>query len=178
MDTLAKEMGVSKKTIYQFYTNKDAIVFDCVSYLISELKKNLDPILSEKQSPVIKIVRIYSHCLSSILQFQNAFFYDLKKLHPEANQILDNFRQDYIFNNIIKLLKEAQSDNLILPGINIHLVCEIHFFRIVEVVDNFSLRSTMKFDDILKTLIISNLRGILKTSGLHLLDEFGLGDED
>ncbi len=55
MDSLANEMGVSKKTIYQFYSNKNEIIVACVAYIIADLDEKVERIIEGKENPLINM---------------------------------------------------------------------------------------------------------------------------
>lgn len=173
MDSLAKEMNVSKKTIYQYYKNKDELITDCVNHIIAGLNERIAETVAGDNNPLTKICDIYSFSLDVILQLPPVFFFDLRKYHPAANKVMQEFREHLVFMHITKLLEEAREQNLLLENVDTGFVCGIHFFRILEIIESMYARQHINNHDALfDALIVNSLRGILKSNYMHLLEHY------
>ena len=173
MDNLAKEMNVSKKTIYQYYKNKDALITDCVEHIIAGLNDRIAETVAGDNNPLTKLCDIYSFSLEVILQLPPVFFFDLRKYHPTANKVMQEFRENLVFVHVTKLLEEARKEDLLLDNADIDFVCGIHFFRILEIIESMYARQHIhNHDALFDALIVNSLRGILKSNHMHLLDHY------
>ncbi|WMI66822.1 TetR/AcrR family transcriptional regulator [Aestuariibaculum sp. YM273] len=160
MDELASSLGVSKKTIYKFFENKEDLVIQCVELLIQNYK---DEIKSIDEDPITSIILIYKKAFQHVSHFKPSFIFGLKKYYPKANLVFDEFR-DYTLNTLIfPLLVVAQTDGIIRPEVNLRLFCDLYFVRFEEI----ALKNNIFFDnytneELLRHFIIYNLKGITK----------------
>src|SRR5690606_10121620 len=80
LDDLAGEIGVSKKTIYQHFSNKEAIVCESLKLLLNKIKlEMLEGVEKEKSDPILAIIWIYKIGLDHLRTFSPTFLFGLKK---------------------------------------------------------------------------------------------------
>lgn len=102
MDEVANHLGMSKKTIYQFYTDKDALVADVISI---EIKEKQDECLMHRERSENAIHEIFmaTDMLLELLTHMNpALIFDLEKYHPATFQKYHDYKNAFLF----QLMKE------------------------------------------------------------------------
>ena len=55
MDHIANEMGISKKTIYNFFENKTELVKEVTSYMFNSITKGITEIKKTSDNPISEI---------------------------------------------------------------------------------------------------------------------------
>lgn len=170
MDDLSRELGISKKTIYQLYTEKEELVSDCVKQIADDLDKITTEWMMKPDHPVRNIAAIYAECIKFILTYPPSFFYDLRKYYSKAYETLTSFRNELIENKVIKLLRQAREDGYLREEIDIRFLCEVYFFKFLELVDSPPVRQMYSFDQICNHLVNINLRGIMRKEYADVLD--------
>ncbi|WP_251620024.1 TetR/AcrR family transcriptional regulator [Odoribacter lunatus] len=86
MDDIATHLKMSKKTLYQFFENKDDVVEQVVTYRIEKgrEKHTSDELL--KMTPIQFLYNIKTHILESLNTQLPANYFDIKKYHPDVHQ--------------------------------------------------------------------------------------------
>lgn len=118
MDDVAKSVGISKKTLYQLYKDKNT--------LVNEI---LDVALTDQMQKCNEQKRTASHAIEevakSIEQFYEFFnsinpniLYDLKKYHPSGYAKFEKFKESFSFNNIKNNLLWGVKEGLFRDDIN------------------------------------------------------------
>jgi len=161
MDELASELGMSKKTIYNYFKNKEELVSESLGFFLSKIKNEIDLELSKLDDPIIKIIKIYEIGFSYFECFESSFLFGLKKYYPKAEEVFDAFRSNIVFGEVYNLLEEAKQQKLIKEEINIKLASELYFLRIENVIykpNNFFDEYSKK--ELLEHMIVYNLKGI------------------
>ncbi|WP_100610320.1 TetR/AcrR family transcriptional regulator [Confluentibacter lentus] len=161
LDELASEMGMSKKTIYNYFKNKEDLVSESVGFLIEKIKYDMDSALLQETDPIVKIIEIYRIGFGYFKCFKPSFIFGLKKYYPKASEVFEMFRNNVVFDNVYNLLVEAQHNGFIRKDVDLNLVCELYFLRI----DNIAYKINNLFEKytneaLLQHLIIHNLKGI------------------
>lgn len=165
MDELASELGMSKKTIYHYFKNKQDLVSNSLSYLLEKIVEDIDAALINLSDPILKIIKIYEIGFSYFECFKPSFLFGIKKYYPKADDVFETFRNEIVFKKVYNLLLEAQEKQLIRNDVNLKLVCELYFLRIESIVykpNNFF--ETYSNNVLLNHLIIHNLKGILTSN--------------
>lgn len=174
MDDLAKELGVSKKTIYAHYREKNEIITDCVSSILQAVEGEIRKIIVCSDNPIQKTCDIYAICLQVILEYPPTFFYDLRRFHDNGNALLKEFRENFLKKTIIGLLNEGKKEGFVLKNIDENFICDLHLFRFLEFLDNRDAKHNFVLEDIFRHLVITSLRGILSPQHISMLDFYSV----
>ncbi len=161
MDELAQTLGISKKTIYKYYSSKEDLVVDSVSYLINTFKTTINKITHQEPDPLVCIIEIHSIAFNYLQHFTPSFIFGLKKYYPKANNAFDDFRHEVVNHIIYGLLHQAKTQNLIVAHVNIRLFCDLYFKRFEEVfLKEANLAKCYSHKELLNHFVVFNLKGI------------------
>jgi len=100
MDDIAKELGMSKKTIYQFYKEKDDLVNQLCEIQLSEQTCQFNELNETARDPIHEIMMISVKMREMIQHINPMFFLDLQKFYPRAYKQFQKFREDCAYRNI------------------------------------------------------------------------------
>lgn len=163
LDELANELGISKKTIYTFFDNKEDLVTSSLESLINEYKEDINRLInSNANDPILSVILIYQRGFEYLKYFKPSFLFGLEKYYPKANTIFEAFSAELANSIIYDLLKQAQDFGHIRQDVDLELVVKIYFYRI----DQLIFKSTNLFDSyaensLFKHLVVYNLKGII-----------------
>lgn len=162
LDELAKTLGISKKTIYVHFKNKETLVNKSVASLINDYKLDINDIVKNNANDdILTIILIYKRGFEYLRYFKPSFIFGLKKYYPKAYTTFDDFRKELAFSTILNLLKNAKEKGVILPNVNLKLVIELYFYKVESIAfSTDKLFAVYDSDIILKHLIVYNLKGI------------------
>ncbi|WP_239970561.1 TetR/AcrR family transcriptional regulator [Confluentibacter citreus] len=161
LDELASEMGMSKKTIYNYFKNKEDLVSESLAFLIEKIKHDMDSALLQQTDPIVKIIEIYRIGFDYFKCFKPSFIFGLKKYYPKASEVFETFRNHIVFDKVYSLLVEAKHNESIRKDVDLKLVCELYFLRIDSIAYRINnLFETYSNEALLQHLIIHNLKGI------------------
>lgn len=118
MDDIARHLGVSKKTLYQHFADKDELVM-MVSKSYMQIHANeFEEIRKTSANTVEELARI-SVCMKKNMEGLNpAMLFDLQKFHPKAWSIWLDFKNKYIRESVITTLKQGITDGFVRPDID------------------------------------------------------------
>ena len=100
MDDIAKELGMSKKTIYQFYKEKDDIVNQLCELEMIQHEKDMIELFEQSKDPVHEMILISIQMREMMQKINPIFFMDLQKHHPIALQRFQKFKKECAFAHI------------------------------------------------------------------------------
>ncbi len=162
LDDLALELGISKKTIYQYFNSKEALVAESLSYLLERYVVEIEAIQNQHDLDAIeKIIAIYKRGFDYLKHFQPAFLFGIKKYYPKADAVFTVFSDQLVHTTIFKLLVKAKQEGLIKPEVDLTLVAKLYLLRIDEIAfKDDNVFKTYSLTTVLNHLIVYNLRGI------------------
>jgi TetR/AcrR family transcriptional regulator, cholesterol catabolism regulator len=177
MDDLSRELGISKKTLYQFFSDKEDLVRKVVTQMIAGQKCGIDQMLDQRGMNAIDHLLNMSRFIASHLKTLNpAMIYDLQKYYPKVWEEMVEFKQQNIFHYIMDNIRLGIEEGLYLDDINYEIIANAYVSRL-EMYSRGEMKGLEKFsfDEIFNTLFIYHVRGISNNKGLRYLKKAGAG---
>jgi AcrR family transcriptional regulator len=130
MDDIAKHLSMSKKTIYQFFRDKDEVVHTLVEQGIAKDQHDFQEI-SKASVNVVEEVFVMMKKMHEIFGNINPnIFYDLRKYHPKTWEVFHKFRTEFIYQMVIDALEKGKKEGLVRADVNSKLIAKL---RVEEV---------------------------------------------
>lgn len=92
MDDIANQLGISKRTLYEIYDNKEKLLFEGVKTFKDKKMKEVDKISSESCNVIEIIIKLYRIRMEEDRQMHPSFFSDLLK-YPKIKQFFEDERK-------------------------------------------------------------------------------------
>lgn len=164
MDDISKSMGISKKTLYIHFAGKEDLVNKVIQFLFELHFAVINKILSENNSSIQKIEKIYQYALNYLIKVSSVFHLDLEKYYSDSYKIYDQNRRKIIFGIIKAFLDEGQLEGTIDKSIHTDLFCEFHLMSLDKIITYNALPANYSVKDILDNSIGVSLKGIINYS--------------
>jgi len=135
MDDIAHQMGVSKKTIYQFYADKNQIVEKVICDLIAGHGSKVEALFQDADHAVHEVI-LQTQVIADIFQsIKPGVFFELQKYFPDTWTLLDGHKSNCVLQGIIKNLQRGVMEGLYRPGIDIPTIAHIRLVQINSVLN-------------------------------------------
>ncbi|WP_338377530.1 TetR/AcrR family transcriptional regulator [uncultured Flavobacterium sp.] len=170
MDDIANEFGLSKKTLYTLFKNKEALITEAVSLLWNDYLKDVQEIIESEENPIEKIILIYKRAIEIVSSIEPIFIVSLKKYHNKIMCLYVANRNALIDDFILPLLEKAQKESQIDSNVNLLLFCEVNFKYFDERIwkNNFLLKYSK--EEALEYFITRRIKGILSKDFMYLTE--------
>jgi AcrR family transcriptional regulator len=175
MDMIAQELGISKRTIYENFSDKDTLLMNVIRSKANRQKEAFDQIM-ENCSNVIEV--IFTIIETAFDQMRNAnptYLMDLKKYHYKVYEKVMN-RGDFRNSEMsLGILNRGVEEGIFRDSINVELVNEgIQGF--IDAAHSNDVFHNSKYTrlEILDNLLFSYLKGISTNKGIELIKGYSL----
>ncbi len=173
MDDVAKHLSMSKRTIYEKFPNKEAIV---EILLKDHLGKHLDDCKKFRNAATNAIEEIFMMLapLKELFEAMNPrLLFELKKFHPKAWQEFTEFKRTTLLESMIANMKRGIKEGLYRDDIDIHILAILRIEE-VELAWNQEIYPSAKFDlaKIHVNLLEHFLYGITNVKGHRVAEDF------
>ena len=139
MDEIANHLGISKKTIYQFYADKDALVEGAIDIEIQR-SKNDCVCTREKSENAIHEIFLAMDMVQEMLKHMNqSLLFDLEKYYPKAYKQFLEHKNKFFFEIISANLEWGIKEGLYRENIHVELLTR---FRLITM---FLMFDTINF---------------------------------
>jgi TetR/AcrR family transcriptional regulator, cholesterol catabolism regulator len=122
MDEIARHLSMSKKTIYQFFKDKDNIVHSLMVWSLDEDKRRMDRVKTNSKNVVEEVFGIMEEMREIFQRFNPIFFYEIAKLYPQTWKVFEEFKNSHILNMVEDSLVRGQEQGLIRKDIDTKLL--------------------------------------------------------
>ena len=175
MDDVAKELGMSKKTIYQFVENKAELVKLTMQYYLGEERTQLEAILKTSKNSVDELIEMVAYFFNQVREFNPSALNDLQKYYPETWDIYNEYRFHFMLGLLTKNLENGIKQGVYRKDLNADVIARLYIGN-VDVLINQDLFPSKKyvFSDTYKEYLNYHLRGIVSTKGLKYLEQHNL----
>ena len=130
MDYISKNLGISKKTIYQYFLDKDKIVLEVILDYMRGQNEEVEEIFSSSQDSIHELFMLSSHITKTCGSIYPSLFYDLKKYHFNAYEIFQEHKRKCLLKSIIKNLQKGIEEGLYRKDINIMVIAKLRMEEI------------------------------------------------
>ncbi len=128
MDDLARELGISKKTLYKVIDNKADLVYLCVQLDLQQKEREIEHIAKHTENAIEEMLKIGALIHTSLQIFHPATIYDLTKFYPEAWKLIENHKENFAKNIIRNNLKKGIKQGLYRKDITVELVAAFNMY--------------------------------------------------
>ena len=172
MDSIASELGMSKRTIYEVFADKDELLIGVLNSMAVRQKEIVKKVLKESENAIVAIFRLLEINRDHFQNTNPAFMADIKKFHIEVLiKKADKCEMpDYRSNQ--EVIESGVKQKLFRKDINPDLVNRCLHVIFMSVMnqelfpfDLFSRREVMKAG------VLNYLRGISTDEGIELINK-------
>jgi len=122
MDDIATALGMSKKTIYQYYADKDELVDAVIEDKLEENKTFCKAQRTSANDPVHEAY-LAIEMLQEMLQNMNpAVLYDMEKFHPRSFQKFQQFKYNFLYEVLTDNIERGIAAGIYREDINVDIV--------------------------------------------------------
>ncbi len=172
MDDIARELKISKKTLYKYVKDKQDLVVRVMSEYCTQDEKACSSIIAQAQNAIDEIIRVSEFVGQQISQIHSSIHYDLEKYYPRSWDVFYNYKNNYILNCVKANLKRGIEEGLYRNNMDMEIVARLYVEKVDLVFDAavFPPRQ-FGFSDVYMELIRYHIRGIASEKGLAYLSK-------
>ncbi|MEP2937511.1 MAG: TetR/AcrR family transcriptional regulator [Gilvibacter sp.] len=173
MDDIAREMGISKKTIYVHYSNKAKLV-DAVSfYLFDNICSGIDHICDCSANPIEELYDIKMFVMKHLKKEQSSPQYQLKKYYPDTYKKLHAQQFKKMHETVQESLQKGVDTGLFRSKLDVDFVARLYFNGMIGIKDDSIFPSELFSKEyLLESFLEYHLRAIVSPKGMTILNKF------
>ncbi len=165
MDEIAKDLQMSKKTIYKHFPSKEELLEQVCDMRLSMIKQFLDEVVDSDDDAISKFLRILNKQKSMSMNCSPTWFRDLDVHAPHLRKRFDQVRSEKVTGILMKLLEQGKKEKVIENVPNDILITAMNgAFESVTHAD-FILNSKYSFHEAMRITSEIFFNGFLTPSG-------------
>ncbi len=130
MDDIAKHLGMSKKTIYQFFKDKNELVIALAKKKLQEDEEQITAIVHNSSNVVEEMINMMKCLEDTFSRINPVMIHDLQKYHPDAWREFQKFKAEVIVRTLEGLLNKGIEQGYIRPEIDVKILATMRVTQI------------------------------------------------
>jgi AcrR family transcriptional regulator len=173
MDMLATHMGISKRTIYEVFKDKDELLKGVLRWMSERQKKMMSSILDESGSVIEAVYKMLDLIADHFQKMAPAFVMDMKRFQRKILENPDEYQDLPYYSNNYEILRRGIAEGVFREDIDIDMTnkCMLEVAKMTNDQDIFPPEDFLK-KDIMRNFYVNYLRGISTQKGLDLINDF------
>lgn len=172
MDMVARDCGISKRTLYETFPNKHNLISDVIKYNQQQSNAKFTEIFEQASNSFEALMGVYTVAREFIRKTSPVFIADIKRLYPEAFEQYKAQEIDHILS-LAKIIKRAKDEGLVLPGIKCKIAAYIfnNNMKYLHHMQDFPFpeySATEVFDG----AFLNFMRGMATTKGQEIIEDY------
>ncbi len=173
MDDIARHLGMSKKTIYHFFSDKNELVIALVKKKLEEDECQIQSIIQNSENVIEEMINMMK-CSEEIFSRINPIvIHDMQKYHPDAWAEFQKFKANVLVKTLEQLLTKGIQQGFIRPDADVKILAKMRVNQ-VEMGFNTSIFPVAEFSTwkVQYQLLEHFNYGICTLEGHKLLDQY------
>ena len=171
MDDVCREMGMSKKTLYQFVCDKSDLVKRTIELEIKNDQEQVELILAKKLNAIDELFEISALISEKLKYVHPSVIFDMQKYYPEAYTIMSKYRSEYIVKTIINNTNRGREQGIFHDDFNVLVISKFYSLKMEMMIDPSFISENNSLPDIFFEHLKYHIRGIANQNGLQLLEK-------
>jgi len=172
MDSLASHLGISKRTIYEVFSDKDDVLISVLQWMEEKQSALVERILDNSENAIIALFRLLESNRDHFQDVSPSFLVDLKRFHYEL--LIKNSDKYEIpdFRNSIKIIERGIKEKLFRKDINPPIVNRC-LYSLGRSMMDYELYPFEEFTrrEVIKNVFINYLKGVSTKEGVDLINK-------
>jgi AcrR family transcriptional regulator len=173
MDDIARELSISKKTIYQFFKDKNEIVCAATEEHLRKEEQQMEQLELESANVIEFLVKCTKMIRQHVAIVNPSAIMELQKYFPEGWKIFLNYKKKVFLNSLMRSLVQGQEDGYFRPDFNPEILAMLRMEEVQLCFDNRVFpRNRFDFAEVQVQVFRHFIEGLMTPKGRDLLEEY------
>lgn len=169
MDDIAALLGISKRTLYEVFLDKESLLKECILVAQAKRDKFLQEVYAGSHNVLEVILAVFQKNIEIFHKTNKRFFEDIKK-YPKVYELMKN-RQDSDSNKTISFFKTGVAQGIFRSDVNFAIV-NLLVREQFDVLLNTDICHEYPFIEVYESIMFTYIRGISTEKGAKVLEDF------
>lgn len=169
MDDIAASLGISKRTLYEVFRDKESLLAECILKDQQELNIFLAEVNANSKNVLEVILICYQRSIERFHRTNKQFFEDIKK-YPKVYNLMKSFR-DRDSDSTIEFFKTGVRQGIFRDDVNFAIV-NLLVREQLDLLMNTDICAEYSFLEVYESIMFTYIRGISTEKGQRVLEDF------
>ncbi len=170
MDDIARELGISKKTLYKFVSDKSDLVERVMLFELANKRPN--PGDQKKRNAIEDLFWVNKMINQTIKDTNPSKEFDLQKYYPAIYKKIHDIKTKKIMESMLANLKKGKKEKLYRKDLDEDIIARMYLLRIHRIPHNEIITaSEFTSSKFIYEMFVYHIRGIASSKGIEFLNK-------
>lgn len=171
MDDICRELGISKKTLYQYVENKADLIQKGLQKLLESSEARMKEGENKGQNAIEQLLEQSRCAFTSMKDFNPSSIFELQKYYPEIYREFLSENKKLIYSSMIRNISKGIEEGLYRSDLDTNLIATLYLQQL-EVLNNPDTFQSGEFrmDEMFRAIFDSHIRAIANARGLRFYE--------
>lgn len=168
MDDVAAEFGISKKTLYQYFSDKEDLVNQVINYFLEN--PDLDFKNSKHENAIEAMFEVRERVAYILKFYNNNIEFELKKLYPQLYKKVRDEKIKHVFENTVYNVERGIQQGLYRDDLDKELIAKLQIGRLFYTLNpdyNIFNEQEVNSLDVFDKIMSYHMHGICTPKGIE-----------
>ncbi len=172
MHDIAKNLGISTKTLYKHFSNKKDVVSKIAQFEINKEFTELNKLCAANKHVIDQLEIIFRYTFEKKLAIHSSLIFCMNKYYPLVLDEINKRRKKFLLDLIMKNIRSGIRDGLYRENINLSLIMKYYSFMLEsKSIEMHQIWSDNNPKETFNTLFFYHIRGIANNEGIKYLEK-------
>lgn len=170
MDDVARELGISKKTLYQFVENKDDLVKKVIELHLSQECNRSEEVARLAKDALDEMLIVIKESVGDMQSMKANIVYELQKYHRDAWDLLQDYQRGFLFKIVKDNLERGIQEGYYRNDLDVDITAKLHLVQSFAIFDEtWFPKPPYSGETLFREAIMLYLQSILSEKGRQAL---------
>ena len=173
MDDIAQHLGMSKKTLYKWFRNKDQVVYDATVCYLRSIQEECECYICEAPNALEELFRIMALTKQVFSDIHPSIFYDLQRHHPDSWELWVKHKSGFMLEKVKDNIRRGIKEGLYRKDLDVEVLARMRL-ALIELPFNREVFPSHEFNisQVQLAVLEHYMLGMATLKGHKLINEY------
>lgn len=172
MEDVAKELGMSKKTIYSLFDNKADLIMQVVKADMMEKECSTEALVKANHDAVKEMLFIGQQVATTLRTFSLNIIHELNRFYPEVWTVIEEHKSSCVYQTLLDNVAKGREQGYYRDNFDTELVVRLYIATTDCIIQQgATLRTKYNIGDVYYQHVLHHLHSICNENGRTLLTQ-------
>ncbi|MEM9833427.1 MAG: TetR/AcrR family transcriptional regulator [Bacteroidota bacterium] len=173
MDDIARQLGISKKTIYQYFSDKDEVVELATLRILEREKQLMEEVQKQSENAIHELHLITKYIRQHITEINPSALFDIQKYHRDAWKTYLDFKDSVFIQTIESSIRRGMREGYFRDEIDPKILAKLRIEQIhVAFDDQVFPKNEFDWTEVHLQIFYNFCYGLLTPKGVELFENY------
>ncbi len=169
MDDIAMMLGISKRTLYEIFEDKESLLIECLSERQNQMNSFVCEVLNTSSNVLEVILKCYKKSIEDYHEINTHFFDEIKKYPKVCELARENKKKNG--DDAVDFFEKGIEQGIFRRDVNFAIMHSLVHEQ-MDLLMNSETFKKYSFLEVYESIILTFIRGVATEKGAAILDDF------